>query len=183
VTFNFQKYKEKCFLCINFDEYEDPEVISEIANGEPVEEVKMLWRFANLPCAKIYSSIVRLPDGRRVELVDTVEFEIREVSDGVWETKGNESEVDQHNRLMMLNGLRDQYPGILSETASDMSVASQADSGVEEVVFTRGEVIFTDSPPVPCDGCKEHFFMNEVDEIKPGLLLCKICQTKLRRWV
>jgi len=183
VTFFFQKDRETRFLCISFDDYKDPEVISEIANGEPVEEVKMLWRFANLPCAKIYSSIIRLPDGRRVELVDTVEFEIREVIDCVWETKGNESEVDQHNRLMMLNGLRDQYPGILNETAPAMTVASQTDSGMEKVVFTRGEVIFSDSPDMPCDGCKEYFFVNELDEIKPGLLLCKICQTKLRRWV
>ena len=94
----------------------------------------MLSKLAHLPCAKIYVSEVPLPGGRNVDLIDTVKFELRKIADGVWESKGNESEVDGLRRQMTLKSLKDGLPGFYLECGADMIVAGQARS---ETIFAH----------------------------------------------
>ena len=137
VTFTFEKRAKGLFLYVGFDRYKDAEVLERISSGRPVSEVQMLSNLAHLPCAKIYVSEVPLPDGRNVDLIDTVKFELRKVADGVWESAGIESEVDGLRRQMKLNGLKDRLPGFYPEWRPDRVVASQAGSARSETIFAH----------------------------------------------
>lgn len=116
VTFTFEETGKGLFLFVNFDRYKDPGVLRQVADGQSVEELQVLWKLAHLPRAKIFGSKVMLPDGRSVELIDTVGFELRKVWEGVWESEKNESDTNRCLRQMRLNRLRDEVPGIFSIT-------------------------------------------------------------------
>jgi hypothetical protein len=137
VTLTFEKSEKGFFLYVSFDRYKDPGVLSQIANGQSVEELQLLWELAHLPCAKMFGSNVLLPDGRSVELIDTVKFELRKVMDGLWASGESESEVDRRSRQMRLNRLRDGLPRIFSERGPGVNVTSQAESPRGEVIFTN----------------------------------------------
>ncbi|MGA2361066.1 MAG: hypothetical protein ABSG73_01255 [Candidatus Aminicenantales bacterium] len=136
VTFTFENGEKGFSLYISFDRYKDPEILGRVTKGQSVEELQTLWELAHLPCAKIFGSNVLLVDGRSVELVDTIGFELRKVMDGLWATGESESEVDRRNRQMRLNRVRDGVPRIFRERVPGAIVTSQNES-------TRGEVIFT----------------------------------------
>jgi formylmethanofuran dehydrogenase subunit E len=137
VTLTFEKSEKGFFLYVSFDRYKDPEVLSQIANGQSVEEFQVLWELAHLPCAKMFGSNVLLPDGCSVELIDTVKFELRKVMDGLWASGESESEVDRRNRQMRLNRVRDGVPRIFRERVPGVNVTSQAESARGEVIFTN----------------------------------------------
>ena len=137
VTFTFEKSAKALFLYVSFDRYNDAEVLKRIGSGRPVTELQMLSKLAHLPCAKIYVSEVPLPDGRNVDLIDTVKFELRKVADGVWESGGIESEVDGLRRQMTLNSLNERLPGFYLECGPDTIVASQAKSARSETIFAK----------------------------------------------
>jgi hypothetical protein len=137
VTFTFEKSAKSLFLYVGFDRYNDAKVLSRISSGRPVAELQMLSRLAHLPGARIYVSEVSLPDGRNVDLIDTVRFELRKVADGAWESGGTESEVDGLRRQMKLNGLKDRLPAFYPECGPDRVVASQAESTDSEVIFAH----------------------------------------------
>jgi len=137
VTFTFEKSAKVFFLYIIFDSYKDARVLSRISSGRPVAELQMLSKLAHLPCAKIYISEVRLPDGRNVDLIDTVKFELQKVMNDVWASWGIESEVDRLRRQMKLNGLKDRLPGSYPEWGPDTAAASQAGSARNEVIFAH----------------------------------------------
>lgn len=124
VTFTFEKSEKGLFLYASFGRYKDPGVLCQITNGQPVEELQVLWKLAHLPRAKIFGSKVLLPDGRSVELIDTVGFELMKVWEGVWESEKNETEVSRRLRQMRLNRLRDEVPGIFSEKSLGAVVAA-----------------------------------------------------------
>ena len=137
VMFTFEKRAKDLFLYVGFDRYKDAKVLSRISGGRPVAELQMLSKLAYLPCAKIYVSEVPLPDGRNVDLIDTVKFGLRKVADGVWESGGIESEVDRLRRQMRLNSLKDGLRGSYPEWGLDTEVASQAGSASSEVIFAH----------------------------------------------
>ena len=134
VAFTFEKRAMGLFLYINFDRYKDAGVLNRVSRGRPVPELQMLSRLAHLPCAKIYVSEVSLPDGRNVELVDTVKFELGKIADGVWESRGTESEVEGLRRQMTLKSLKEGLPGFYLECGTDRIVASQPTS---ETIFAH----------------------------------------------
>lgn len=115
LTFTFEKTGKGFFLYINFSRFKDPAVLTQITNGQTVGELQLLLRVADLPRAKIFGSKVLLPDGRSVELIDTVGFELRKVWEGAWESENNETEVNRRLRQMRLNKLRDKLPGVFEE--------------------------------------------------------------------
>jgi len=138
LKFTFEKTGKGFFLYIKFDRYMDPAVLSQIANGQSVGELEVLWKLAHLPRAKIFGSKVLLPDGRSVELIDTVRFELRKVWEGAWESEKNETEVYRRLRRMRLNRLRDEVPGIFSA----MSLGADLMAGKELLLrdaFTESE--------------------------------------------
>jgi hypothetical protein len=137
VTFTFEKSAKVFFLCVSFDSYKDARVLSRISSGRPVAELQMLSKLAHLPCAKIYVSEVRLPDGRNVDLIDTVKFELQKVVNNVWASWWIESEVDGLRRQMKLNSLKDRLPGSYPEWGPDTAAASQAGSARNEVIFAH----------------------------------------------
>jgi hypothetical protein len=134
VTFTFEKSAKVLFLYVSFDRYKDAGVLKRIGSGRPVEELQMLSKLAHLPCAKLYVSEVPLPDGRNVNLIDTIKFELRKIADGIWESRGTESEVDGLRRQMTLKSLKDGLPGFYLGCGADMIVAGQAGS---ETIFAR----------------------------------------------
>lgn len=137
VTFTFEKRSKVYFLYVSFDRYKDARVLNRISSGRPVAELQMLSRLAHLPGAKIYVSEVPLPDGRNVDLIDTVKFEMRKVADAVWESGGIESEVDGLRRRMTLNSLKDRLPELYPEWGPDTEVATQAGSAKSEIIFAH----------------------------------------------
>ena len=137
VAFTFEKRSKVYFLYVSFDRYKDARVLNRISSGRPVAELQMLSKLAHLPCAKIYVSEVPLPDGRNVDLIDTVKFELRKIADGAWESGGIESEIDGLRRRMTLNSLKDRLPGFYPECGADTIVASQAISARSETIFAH----------------------------------------------
>jgi hypothetical protein len=137
MTLTFERSGKGFFLYISFDRCKDPEVLSQVANGQSGEELQVLWELAHLPCAKVFSSNVLLPDGRSVNLIDTVKFELRKVMNGLWASGESESEVNRCNRRMGLKGLSAGLPLIFSEKAPGLFVTSQAESPRGEVIFTN----------------------------------------------
>ena len=137
VTFTFEKTGNGFFLYISFARYKDPGVLCQVTNGQSVVELRVLWRLAHLPCAKLFFSKVMLPDGRSVELIDTVGFELRKVWEGVWDTEANESEAKWRIRQMKLNRMKDEVPGIFSETPLSRLVLGQAVSAGTELLFSN----------------------------------------------
>jgi formylmethanofuran dehydrogenase subunit E len=137
VTFTIEERAKVFFLYVSFDLYKDVGVLSRISSGRPVAELLMLSKLSHLPCAKIYVTEVPLPDGRNVDLIDTVKFELRKVADDVWESGGIESEVDAFKRQMTLNSLKDGLPEFYLECGADTIVASQGKSARSETIFTK----------------------------------------------
>ncbi len=137
VTFTFEKKANVLFFYVSFDRYKDAKVLSRISRDRPIAELQMLSKLAHLPCAKLYVSGVPLPDGRNIDLIDTVKFELRKIADGVWESGGIESEIDGLRRQMTLNGLNDRVRGSYPEWRPDTAAASQAGSARNEVIFTH----------------------------------------------
>ena len=115
VAFTFEKTGKRRLLYISFDRYKDPEVLSRIANGQAIGEMQLLIKLAHLPRAKMFGSWVQLPNGRSVELIDTLGFELRKTWEGVWESENNETEVNRRLRQMKLNRLTDELPGVFAE--------------------------------------------------------------------
>ncbi len=134
MTFTFEKRSKVYFLYVSFDRYKDAKVLNRISGGRPVAELQMLSKLAHLPCAKIYVSEVPLPGGRNVELVDTVKFELRKIADGVWESRGTESEVEGLRRQMMLKSLKEGPLGSYLERGADRVFAIQPRS---ETIFAH----------------------------------------------
>jgi len=137
VAFIFEKTMKGLFLYVSFDRYKDPGVLCRITNGQSVGELQVLWKLAHLPRAKIFGSKVMLPDGRSVELIDTVGFELRKVWEGVWESEKNETEANRRLRQMRLNRLGDEVPGMFSERP----LGAVAEAG--------NELLFSDKDAMP----------------------------------
>jgi hypothetical protein len=190
MTFTFENHDKGYFLYISFDRYNDPGVLLQIDRGQSIEELQVLWELAHLPFAKIYSSNVRLFNGRNAKLIDTVRFEVRNVGYGVWEAGGEESEVDRQNRQLKLDGLKEGVPAIYSERTPDVIAANQAESAIGKVIFadlvTGGGDPESFAPGISeerdpnkiteCDGCEDLFYENELTEIRPELWLCQFCR-------
>lgn len=137
VTFTFETWEQGFSLYVSFDRYKDAGVLRRISRGRRVAELQMLSELAHLPGAKIYVSEVPLPDGRYVEIIDTVRLELGKIADGVWEAGGIESEIDGLRRQMTLNGLKDRLPGFYLECGKDTIVASQTGSARRETIFAH----------------------------------------------
>jgi len=134
MTFTFEKRSNVYFLYVSFDRYKDAEVLDRIRGGRPVAELQVLSRLAHLPCAKIYVTEVPLPGGRNVDLIDTVRFELRKISDGVWESRGTESEVEGLRRQMTLKSVKEGLPGFYLVCGTDRIFAIQPRS---ETIFAH----------------------------------------------
>jgi hypothetical protein len=175
VIFTFEMGKNGCSLHVGFDHLKDPEVLGRITDGRVVGELLVLWKFAHLPSARLYSLIIQLPDGREVELIDNVGFELRRVGDRAWETRGDESENDRRSRGMRLNRLKDGATGIYGEKAAEEFIASQAQPARDEIVFSE-KGIREPNELADCEGCEKLFPERELTEIRPGLCLCPSCR-------
>jgi hypothetical protein len=188
LTFTFEKTGKGFFLYINFSRTKEPAVLTQITNGQTVGEMQLLLRLADLPRAKIFGSKVLLPDGRSADLIDTVGFELRKVWEGAWKSENNETEVIRRLRLMRLNRLRDEVPGIFGDWSPGVNIAA----GKELLFSTRQPadrvlegVPKVDAPGLPeernpdeladCDRCEELCYERELTEIEPGLYLCPHC--------
>ncbi|MCJ7485029.1 MAG: hypothetical protein MUQ25_02535 [Candidatus Aminicenantes bacterium] len=192
VTFIFEKTGKGFILYIGFDRYKDPAVLSRINDGHSVEEMQVLWKLAQLPRARIFSSKVLLPDGRSVEIIDTVAFELRKVREGVWESEKNETEVNRRFRQMRLNRLRDEVPGIFIESSLGGVVAAgkellfsdtltESESGTQ----SSGSLSTVDAPNISeerdpdeianCDRCEKLYYEEDLAEVQPGFYLCPFC--------
>jgi len=188
LTFTLEKTGKGFFLYVSFGRYQDPAVLSRIADGQTVGELQLLLKLADLPRAKILGSEAMLPDGRSVEIIDTVEFQLRQVWDGVWESEKNETEVYRRLRKMKLNRLKDEVPGIFG----DWSPGEKIVAG-KVLLFSTGQPADpapeggpnVDAPGLPeernpdeladCDRCEELCYERELTEIEPGLYLCPHC--------
>jgi hypothetical protein len=168
VAFTFEKSEKGFFLYVGFDRYKDPEVLSRIADGKPVPELQTLSRLAHLPRAKIFVSGAFLPDGRNVDLMDTVGFELRKVWDGVWQAGGAESEVDRLRRQMRLNNLKDALPGIYIEQDPDTVVAGHPGSDGSECIFADRVTEFPENRPACGEPAPERALeAQEQEEVAP----------------
>jgi len=134
VTFTFEKRAIGMFLYVSFDRFKDAKVLKRISGGRPVAELQLLSKLAHLPGAKIYTAEVPLPDGRKVDLIDTVKFELRKIADVVWESRGTESEVEKLRRQMTLKSLSEGLPGFYLECGTDRVFATQPTS---ETIFAH----------------------------------------------
>lgn len=192
VTFTFEKTGKGFFLYINFDRYKDPAVLSQIANGRSVGELQVLWKLGHLPRAKIFSSKVLLPDGRSVELIDNVGFELRKVQEGAWESENNETEVNRSLRQMRLNRLRDEIAGQFDAMSlgADVTAGKEllfSDTLTESEPGTRSSGPFptVDAPGISkernpdeianCDRCEKFYCEEDLAEVQPGFYLCPFC--------
>ena len=137
VTFIFERRAKGFSLYVSFDRYKDAGVLKRISSGRHVAELQMLSKLAHLPWAKIYISEVPLPDGRNVDLIDTVKFGLRRIADGVWESGGTETEVDRLRRQMTLDSLKNRLPGFYPEGGADTFVAGRGRSAGSETIFAR----------------------------------------------
>jgi len=188
VAFTFKKTRKRLDLFISFNRCKDPEVLSRLASGQAIGELQLLVKLAHLPRAKIFDLTVLLPDGRSVELIDAVGFELRKVWDCAWESEKNETEVYRRLRKIRLNRLRDEVPGIFGDGSTGANIAT----GKELLFSTRQSAApalegapEVDAPGLPeernadeladCDRCEELFYERELTEIGHGLYLCPHC--------
>ena len=192
LKFTFEKTVKGFFLYIKFDRYMDPAVLSQIAHGRSVRELQVLWKLAHLPRAKTFRSKVLLPDGRRVELIDTVRFELRKVREGAWESEKNETAVYRRLRQMRFNRLRDEVPGIFSAMSlgADLMAGKEllfrdALTEIEHEAQSSGTFPMVDAPSISeerdpdeianCDRCEKLFYEEDLAEVQPGFYLCPFC--------
>jgi hypothetical protein len=192
LKFTFEKTGKGFFLYIKFDRYMDPAVLSQIANGRSVRELQVLWKLAHLPRAKTFRSKILLPDGRRVELIDSVRFELRKVREGAWESEKNELEVYRRLRQMRLNRLRDEVPGLFSamSLSADLMAGKEllfrdALTEIEPETQISGSFPMVDAPSISeerdpdeianCDRCEKLYYEEDLAEVQPGFYLCPFC--------
>ncbi len=161
---------------MSFIRYKEPAILSRIADGRSVDGLQMLLRLADLPRARIFGSMVLLPDGRSVELIDTVGFGLRKVWAGAWESEKNETEVNWRLRKMRLNRLRGELPGLFGDSSRGPAFAAG-----KELLFSNvpeSERRLRDRDPnelAHCDKCGELFHEYELTEIRPGFFGCPDC--------
>lgn len=140
------------FVSIFFDCWNDPEILRKIQSGQVPCELQRLWELAHLPCAVISTAGVVLPDGRRVELINRVLFELKKTGDWALEAERHEAMVDQRRRQMRLETIRKKVPGVCAEPAGTPAAE-------------RRELLLANSvpgsdPEVVCERCPA------VDELK-----------------
>lgn len=180
LTFTFEMTTANVFaLFVSFSRYKEPAVLSRIADGRAVDELQTLVRLADLPRARIFGSMVLLPDGRSVELIDTVGFELRKVWAGAWESEKNETEVNRRLRKMRLNRLRDELPGIFGDPSRGPAVAAGKELLFSDVSDAESRLQDRDPNELAhCDKCEELFYEHELTEIRPGFFSCPDCLPK-----